>query len=72
VSGAQKGAGACGQATWLGFSACVRTWGKRLIALTRGAREAERERGHTGEGDWRRQTSPTGQREGQRARGGGN
>jgi hypothetical protein len=38
--------------------------GKRLIALTRRAREAETERGRAGEGDWRRHTGPTWQREG--------
>jgi hypothetical protein len=32
------------------------------------ARKAERERGLTGKGDWRRQTGPTGQREGKRER----
>jgi hypothetical protein len=37
--------------------------GKRLIALTRRAREAETEMGHTGEGDWHGHTGPTGQRE---------
>jgi hypothetical protein len=48
-------------------------WGKRLIALTRRAREVETERGHTGEGDWRRYTDPTRQREGEKgARGVGN
>jgi hypothetical protein len=37
---------------------------KRLITLTRRAREAETERGHAGEGDWRQYSGPTRQREG--------
>jgi hypothetical protein len=47
-------------------------WGKRLIALMRCDREAKTERGHAGEGDWRRHTGPTGQRRGKGARGEGN
>jgi hypothetical protein len=42
--------------------------GKWLIALMRRAREAETERRRVGEGDWRRHTGPTGQREGERER----
>jgi hypothetical protein len=42
--------------------------GKRLIALTRRACEAETERGRAGEGDRRRHTGPTGLREGERER----
>jgi hypothetical protein len=40
--------------------------GKQLIVLTRRAREAETERGRAGEGDSRRHTGPTRQREGGR------
>jgi hypothetical protein len=40
--------------------------GKRLIALTRRDREVETERGGAGEGDWRRHTYPTRQREGEK------
>jgi hypothetical protein len=38
-------------------------WRERLGALTDWARETERERGRAGEGNRRRQASPTGQRE---------
>jgi hypothetical protein len=92
VGGAQKGAGVHGQATWLGFSACVQTgprWFTGKAELTGQSHGAERgsgragemahhandagprdrdRKGRAGEGDWHRQTGPTGQREGERER----
>jgi hypothetical protein len=34
VGDAQKGAGVCGQATWPGFSACVRAGPRRFAEMT--------------------------------------
>jgi hypothetical protein len=95
VGGAQKRAGVHGQATWLGFSACVQTgprWFTGKAELTGQSHGAERgsgragetahhandagprdrdRKGRAGEGNWHRQTGPTGAeggREGERAR----